>query len=218
MQELFDFVLHFNPEKLQALTQQFDIWIYAILFAIIFAETGLVVMPFLPGDSLLFAAGFVCAAGNMNIWLLTALLIVAAIIGDTVNYHIGKWLGPIVLSGEKSWLFNRKHLERTQAFFDKHGAKTIVIARFMPIVRTYAPFVAGVGAMQYGRFLLYNAVGGVVWVAGFLWFGYLLGGNSWVTENFKIVTLAIIFLSILPGIFEFARHFLGRKVEPVVAK
>jgi membrane-associated protein len=144
---------------------------------------------------------------------LTVLLIVAAILGDTVNYHIGKWLGPIVLRGEKSWFFNRKHLEKTQAFFDKHGAKTIIIARFMPIVRTYAPFVAGVGSMHYGRFLLYNAIGGVVWVVGFLWMGYLLGENAWVKENL------IIGLSVLPGVIEVARHYLMRKeVEPEKAK
>ena len=161
MRELWELVVHFNPDTLQELARHFQLWIYAILFLIVFAETGLVVTPFLPGDSLLFAAGFVCAAGGMNIWALCGLLIIAAILGDTVNYHIGKFLGPRVLRGEKSWLFSLRHLERTQAFFDKHGPKTIILARFVPIVRTYAPFVAGVGQMKYGKFLAYNCLGGM---------------------------------------------------------
>ncbi len=213
MQELFDFVVHFEPEKLRALIQHFDLWIYGILFLIIFAETGLVITPFLPGDSLLFAAGFVCATGDLNIWVLTAILLVAAVLGDTVNYHIGKFLGPKVLRGEKSWLFSRKHLERTQAYFDKHGAKTIILARFVPIVRTYAPFVAGVGAMQYGKFLLYNCIGGIVWVVGFLWLGFFLGEIPWVERNLKLVTILIVGVSVLPIVIEFARHWFGRKTD-----
>lgn len=218
MTEMFEFVKHFGPEKLQVLFEAYGVWVYAILFLIVFAETGLVIAPFLPGDSLLFAAGFLCAAGNLNIWLLTALLVIAAIVGDTVNYHVGKWLGPKVLRGEKSWLFNRQHLEKTQHFFEKHGAKTIILARFMPIVRTYAPFVAGVGAMNYSRFLLYNAVGGIVWVVGFLWLGYFLGDNAWVKTNFQIAVLVIIALSALPIAWEMLNHFLHRAKEPAAAK
>jgi membrane-associated protein len=215
MQALWEFVVHFGPDSLRQLMEQFHLWVYGILFVIVFAETGLVVTPFLPGDSLLFAAGFICATGGMNIWLLCGLLIVAAILGDTLNYHIGKFLGPRVLRGEKSWLFSRKHLDRTQAFFDKHGAKTIILARFVPIVRTYAPFVAGVGQMQYRKFLLYNCIGGVVWVAGFLLMGFFLGRIPWVEENLKLVTLLIVGVSVLPIAVEFVRHWLGRK-EPAV--
>ncbi len=213
MQELFDFVVHFTPDKLHDLVEHFQVWIYAILFVIIFAETGLVVTPFLPGDSLLFAAGFVCATGGMNIWLLGGLLIVAAVLGDTVNYHLGKYLGPRVLSGEKSWFFNRKHLLRTQAFFDKHGPRTIILARFVPIVRTYAPFVAGVGQMEYKKFLWYNCLGGVIWVTGFLSAGFFLHKVPWVEQNLKLVTLLIIGVSVLPIVIEFARHFLKRPEE-----
>ncbi len=204
---LVDVVLHLD-RHLQNLTEQYGVWMYAILFAIVFCETGLVVTPFLPGDSLLFAAGALAALGSLDVWLLTLLLVVAAILGDTVNYHLGRYFGTRVLRGEHSLLFNRKHLDRTREFFEKYGAKAIILARFVPIVRTFAPFVAGVGEMQYRRFLAYNVLGGVVWVVGFVTAGYWFGNQPFVKKNFSLVILAIIFVSILPMVWEW---WLARK-------
>lgn len=198
---LVDFIRHID-RHLAELTQQYGGWTYAILFGIVFFETGVVVTPFLPGDSLLFAAGAIASLGSLDVWVLGALLIAAAILGDTVNYHLGKYLGPKVLRGEKSWLFNRQHLERTNAFFEKYGAKTIILARFVPIVRTFAPFVAGVGAMRYGRFLAYNVIGAVVWVVIFLAAGYLFGQHPLVKKHFSLVILGIIVVSLLPMVWE----------------
>ncbi|MFM7071724.1 MAG: DedA family protein [Planctomycetota bacterium] len=198
---LVDFIRHID-RHLAELTREYGAWTYGILFGIVFLETGVVVTPFLPGDSLLFAAGAIASLGELDVWLLGALLIVAAILGDTANYHLGKYLGPRVLRGEKSWLFDRRHLDRTNAFFEKYGAKTIILARFVPIVRTFAPFVAGVGAMRYGRFLAYNVVGAVVWVAIFLTAGYLFGQHPAVKRNFSLVILGIIVVSVLPMAWE----------------
>jgi membrane-associated protein len=209
MLALFDFIRHID-RHLADLTQQYGEWTYAILFGIVFLETGVVVTPFLPGDSLLFAAGAIASLGSLDVWLLGGLLIVAAILGDTVNYHFGKFLGPRVLRGEQSLLFNRKHLERTNAYFEKYGAKTIILARFVPIVRTFAPFVAGVGAMRYGRFLAYNVVGAVIWVAIFLTAGYLFGQHPIVKRNFSLVILGIIVVSVLPMIWEAAQAWRTR--------
>lgn len=193
-------------KHLARLTEQYGSWTYGLLFVVVFCETGLVVTPFLPGDSLLFAAGAIAALGSLDISLLWLLLLVAAIGGDTVNYHLGYYLGPKVLRGESSWLFNKQHLERTHRFFERYGGKTIIIARFVPIVRTFAPFVAGIGSMSYRRFLFYNVTGGLAWVTSFLLAGYWFGNIGWVKDNFSIVILAIIFISILPAVIEYLRQ------------
>lgn len=179
---------------------------YVILFAIVFVETGLVIMPFLPGDSLLFAAGAVASRGFLDPWLLAAGLIVAAILGDTVNYHVGKAIGPRVMKGEKSRFFNRKHLDKTHKFFEKYGGKTIILARFVPIVRTFAPFVAGAGAMNYRRFIVYNVIGAVAWVTLMLGSGWLLGQIPIVKEHFELIVIGIIVLSVMPMVVEWWRH------------
>ncbi|MBL9147755.1 MAG: DedA family protein [Phycisphaerae bacterium] len=188
-------------KALAEIVRDYGAWTYAVLFAIVFAETGLVVTPFLPGDSLLFAAGAVCAIGDLNVWFLGALLFVAAVLGDTVNYHIGKYIGPPAFSGRFRWL-KKEHLERTQHFFDKYGGKAIVLARFVPIVRTFAPFVAGVGTMHYGRFITYNVVGGFLWVFLFVGAGYLFGNLPIIKQNFSKVILLIIIVSVLPIAWE----------------
>lgn len=208
----FELLFHLDKHLAQ-LTESYGTWTYVILFVVVFCETGLVVTPFLPGDSLLFAAGAICSLGSLDIGVLWLLLVVAAIAGDSVNYQIGYYLGPKVLRGERSWLFNRKHLDRTHAFFEKYGGKTIIIARFVPIIRTFAPFVAGVGAMTYRRFLVYNVVGGVAWVTGFLFAGYWFGNIPWVKENFSAVILAIVFLSMLPMFIEYFRHVQTAKQQ-----
>ena len=212
MFELVDFVLQFD-EHLDKLAGDFGVWTYAILFAIVFCETGLVVTPILPGDSLLFAVGAFCARPNqpLDIWTATILLTIAAILGDTVNYHIGKYLGPKVLSGKLSRWLNPKYLERTQWFFDRYGGKTIVLARFVPIVRTFAPFVAGVGAMHYGRFLAYNIFGGIAWVVICTQAGFWLGNIPVVRERFELVVLLIVAISLLPALIEYCLHRFGRK-------
>ena len=188
-------------KALAEIVRDYGAWTYAVLFAIVFAETGLVVTPFLPGDSLLFAAGAVCAIGDLNVWFLGALLFVAAVLGDTVNYHIGKYIGPPAFSGRFRWL-KKEHLERTQKFFDKYGGKAIVLARFVPIVRTFAPFVAGVGTMNYAKFITYNVVGGFLWVFLFVGAGYLFGNLPFIKQNFSKVILAIIIVSVLPIAWE----------------
>ncbi len=200
-----DFVLHLDVH-LRDLTLQYGAWTYAILVAIVFCETGLVVTPFLPGDSLLFAAGAVSALGSLNVFALGAALALAAIVGDTVNYQVGKAIGPRVMKSETSKLFNKKHLDKTHAFFEKHGGKTIIFARFVPIVRTFAPFVAGAGAMSYGKFILYNITGALAWVGLMVGAGYRFGNIPMIRKNFTLVVFAIIFVSILPGIIEYLRH------------
>ncbi|MBL8768429.1 MAG: DedA family protein [Planctomycetes bacterium] len=202
LKEIVDVVLHLN-DHLRELVDQHGTTTYWILFAIVFAETGLVVTPFLPGDSLLFAAGSIAALGseNFQVWPICILLTVAAIIGDTVNYWIGKKIGAKVFATESRWI-KREHLEKTHAFYEKYGAKTIVLARFVPIVRTLAPFVAGVGTMNYRTFITYNVVGGIVWVFSLTWAGYFFGNMEIVKKNFSTVILAIIVISILPLIIE----------------
>lgn len=198
-----NFVLHMD-EQLPVIVRSIGIWSYLALFAVIFIETGVVVMPFLPGDSLLFAAGAVAAMENtgLNPLVLWVLLGVAAIAGDTVNYWIGHSIGPKVFTTNSRFL-KKEHLERTQAFYDKHGGKTIFLARFVPIVRTFAPFVAGVGKMRYGYFISYNVFGGIVWTGLFLWAGYFFGGLPIVKENFEIVVVAIVLVSVLPAVWEY---------------
>ncbi|MBK6941074.1 MAG: DedA family protein [Planctomycetes bacterium] len=202
LKDIVDFVLHLN-DHLRELVDQHGTTTYWILFAIVFAETGLVVTPFLPGDSLLFAAGSIAALGseNFQVWPVCILLTIAAIVGDTVNYWIGKKIGAKVFATESRWI-KREHLEKTHAFYEKYGAKTIVLARFVPIVRTLAPFVAGVGTMNYRTFITYNVVGGVVWVFSLTWAGYFFGNMEIVKKNFSTVILAIIVISILPLVIE----------------
>jgi membrane-associated protein len=208
---LFDFILHIDVH-LDEIIRQYGTWTYAILFLIIFCETGLVVMPLLPGDSLLFAAGAFAARGSLDPVFLFFLLTVAAIGGDTVNYWIGRYIAPRMKRGIP--LVKQKHLDRTHAFYERHGGKTIIIARFIPIVRTFAPFVAGVGAMTYGKFLTYNVVGGIVWIALFVFAGYFFGNIPAVEHNFTLVIFAIIFLSVLPPLVEFARHRMRKEGAP----
>jgi membrane-associated protein len=201
--QLIDFIIHID-RHLQEIISQYGTLTYLILFLIIFCETGLVVMPLLPGDSLLFAAGTFAALGALNPVLLIVLLCIAAIAGDTVNYWVGKWVGPKAFSGRIRWL-RQDYLDRTQDFYRRHGGKTIVLARFVPIIRTFAPFVAGVGIMQYSRFIVYNVVGGVVWVTLFTLGGYLFGNLPVVRENFSLVVLAIIAVSMIPLVTEWLK-------------
>lgn len=195
-----DLLLHLD-DHLAEIIGQYGTWTYLILFLIVFAETGLVVTPFLPGDSLLFAAGTFAGMGALDPWLLFLLLSVAGIAGDTVNYWVGRWVGPRAFSGNVRWL-RQDYLDRTEKFYEKHGGKTIVLARFIPIVRTFAPFVAGVGQMHYGRFLAYNVGGGILWVGLFVLAGYLFGNIPIVRDNFTAVIMAIIVISVLPVVVE----------------
>ena len=199
-----DFILHLD-EHLNTIIQTYGTWTYVLLFVIIFLETGLVVTPFLPGDSLLFAAGSFAALGSLNPIVLFALLAFAAVLGDTVNYWIGHYIGPRAFSGNVRFL-KKEYLERTHEFYERHGGKTIILARFIPIIRTFAPFVAGVGAMTYPRFFAYNVVGAILWVALFTFGGYFFGNLPAVKENFTFVILAIILISVLPGVVEFFRE------------
>ena len=204
---LIDLFLHLDAH-LSAIIQTYGTWTYLLLLLVIFMETGFVVTPFLPGDSLLFAAGTFAspALGSaLNIWILWGLLCVAAIGGDTVNYWIGHFIGPRAFSGEIRFL-KKEYLDRTHDFYERHGGKTIVLARFIPIIRTFAPFVAGVGAMTYGHFIAYNVVGGIAWVTLFLWGGYFFGTLPFVQNNFSFVVLGIIFISVLPAIVEVLRE------------
>lgn len=209
IQALIDFILNID-DHLIMIVGDYGLWTYVILFAIIFAETGLVVTPILPGDSLLFAAGAIAAAGALNALGLIGLLIVAAILGDTVNYSVGSYVGTKVFK-EDSRIFKLDYLRKTEAFFEKYGGKTIVIARFVPIVRTYAPFVAGASTMHYGKFILYNVIGGVIWVSIFILLGYLFGNLPFVKDHFSLVALGIIALSLVPVIVELVRARTNRK-------
>ena len=190
-------------KTLAALAAEYGTWLYAILFAVIFAETGLVVTPFLPGDSLLFIAGTVAAGTALNVHLLVGLLILAAILGDSVNYAIGNFIGPRVFDKPDSRWFKQEYLRRTQAFYDKYGAVTIVIGRFVPIIRTFAPFLAGVAGMSYRRFLAYNVIGAIVWVASLVYAGYVFGNIPWVKENLTFIVIGIVILSLIPAVTTF---------------
>lgn len=196
VRSVMDLFLHLD-QHLNRIVTDYGVWTHLILFAIVFAETGLVVTPFLPGDSLLFAAGALAAIGSLDLWLLVVLLTGAAILGDTVNYWVGAWIGPRAFSGNVKFL-RKDYLDRTHAFYEKHGGKTIILARFIPIIRTFAPFVAGVGAMSYGKFITYNVVGAVLWVGLFVPAGYYFGNMPTVKENFSLVILAIIAISLMP--------------------
>ena len=204
IKKLIDLVLNVD-DHLARIAPEYGPWIYALLFLIIFCETGLVVTPVLPGDSLLFAIGALCGIQVLNLPTVLILLSIAAILGDTVNYWIGHYMGPKVFNRDGRFL-KKSYLEKTHAFYERYGGKTIIIARFVPIVRTFAPFVAGVGAMTYGKFMSYNVIGGVFWVVSMTLCGYVFGGWRIVKENFELVILMIIFISILPGIIEYIRE------------
>ncbi len=207
---LIDFVLHLDTH-LYGLVSTYGIWVNVLLFVIVFAETGFVATPFLPGDSLLFAAGAIAATGALNVYALFAILAVAAILGDTANYWVGYYIGPKVFRKHKSLFFNPEYLERTYRFFEKYGGKTIIIARFIPIIRTFAPFVAGIGRMSYFRFALYNVLGGIFWVPIFIYMGYFLGNLPIIKENFSLMIVAIIIISFVPAIIEYFKHRQARK-------
>ncbi len=217
LRQVFDTLFrHLGPDSMNNLANSMGTGFYVLLFAIVFAETGLVAVPFLPGDSLLFAVGALAAAANspINLPMTAGLLIVAAILGDAVNYAIGYRLGPRVFASEGSRILNKKHLVEAQKFYDKHGGKTIILARFVPIVRTFAPFVAGIGRMNYARFALFNVTGGVAWVLIFLLAGWKFGSLDYVKKNFQLVIFAIIGISILPALIEVARAKLAERRGP----
>ena len=208
--DLVDFILHLDVH-LNSIIKNFGIWTYLILFLIIFLETGVVVTPFLPGDSLLFAAGSFAALGSLNVFALFILLTLAAILGDTLNYWVGHFIGPRAFSGNTRFL-KKEYLDRTHEFYEKYGGKTIILARFIPIIRTFAPFVAGIGAMNYPHFFFYNVIGAVLWVSIFTFGGYFFGNLPFVRDNFTIVIMVIILISVLPWVFEFLREkFKSRK-------
>lgn len=213
LNQILDFFLHLD-QYLNFLIQTYGGLTYAILFGIIFAETGLVIAPILPGDSLLFGAGAFAALGSLDVWMLFFLLTTAAILGDSVNYWIGYHLGPKVFKKENSRFFKKEYLEQTEKFYQKHGGKTIIIARFMPIIRTFAPFVAGIGKMHYTQFISYNILGGILWIGLFTFGGYFFGNVPIIKNNFTVVILAIIVLSILPGIYKFIQHRLRHPESP----
>jgi membrane-associated protein len=205
MVDILNVFLHLDAH-LQAVITAYGVWTYVILFAVIFLETGIIVTPFLPGDSLLFAAGAFAASGSLEVGWLFGLLFVAAVLGDTVNYRIGYAVGPRAFQG-RSRFFKKEHLDRTHRFYERHGGKTIFLARFMPIIRTFAPFVAGIGRMSYSRFVFYNVFGGLTWTAVFIFGGYHFGNLPIVEENFTLVVLAIIVLSVLPPVIELLRSY-----------
>lgn len=216
IKKLIDFVLHIDVH-LKEIVANYGLWTYGVLFLIVFAETGFVVTPFLPGDSLLFAAGALCAPveSELNVHAVAGLLFVAAVLGDTVNYWIGSRLGPAVFRREDSFLLRKKHLERAHQFFEKYGGRAVILARFVPIVRTFVPFVAGVGSMTYRHFIAYNIIGGFIWVYSFTYAGYLFAEHPFVQKNFKLVIIVIILLSVVPIAFEFARAWRAKR-RPVV--
>lgn len=206
---LIDFILHIDRHLIE-LVQAYGNWVYGILFLIIFCETGLVVMPLLPGDSLLFVAGALAAQGAMQVHGLAVMLMLAAILGDSLNYAIGKRFGHVIAGPNSRWV-KQSHIQRTHAFFEKHGGKTIIVARFVPIVRTFAPFVAGIGEMSYYKFITFNVLGGVLWVACFVYAGYWFGNLELVRSNLKLIMLAIIVLSVMPIVFEVLKHRFSRQ-------
>lgn len=215
IKEGLDILLHLN-DHLKIWIGEYGVWIYGILFLIIFVETGLVVMPLLPGDSLLFAAGALAASeGSLNIAILIPLLMVAALLGDNTNYFIGKYFGKLIKSKEKILFLKRKHIEKTESYYAKYGGKTVIIARFIPIVRTVAPFVAGAGSMNYRKYIVNCVIGAVLWVGGVTTLGFLLGKNQFIQDNFEVVIFGIIGISLLPIVIEFIRAKMGKK-DPVI--
>lgn len=202
---LFDIVMHLDTHLL-TLTQQYGMWIYAILFLIIFSETGLVIFPFLPGDSLLFVAGALCGIGALDFYILLPLLMLAAFAGDNTNYWTGRLIGKRLLKFGNSRLIKHEHLDKTHAFYKKHGGKTIIFARFLPIVRTFAPFVAGIARMHYRLFMIFSALGSMVWIAFFVIGGYFLGNIPVIKNNLTLMILVIVFISLAPAMLQFIRH------------
>lgn len=205
LSQVVDLFLHLDKHFSQVIAH-YGVWTYGLLFVILFCETGLVVTPFLPGDSLLFAAGAFAAKGDLHLGVLLPLLVLAAVGGDNLNYFIGRSVGPRVFHGERNRFFNREHLVRTQGFYEKYGGRTLVIARFMPIIRTFAPFVAGIGRMPYPRFLAFSVAGGCAWIGAFSLGGYFFGNLPGVRHHFTLVILAVIAVSVLPGVVEALRH------------
>jgi membrane-associated protein len=205
-----DVILHLD-QYLTQVVNEYSTLTYLLLFLVVFLETGVVVTPFLPGDSLLFAAGALAAIGSFQVWWLFVVLLIAAVLGDTVNYHIGKYLGPKVFKKESSFFFNKNHLVRAQEFYEKNGKKTIILARFIPIIRTFAPFVAGIGKMSYRVFLWYNFIGGLLWCVLFVGGGFLFGNIPWVKENFGILVVAIIVVSFIPLLKEVVSSYLSKR-------
>ncbi len=212
MKKLLDIVLHLNTH-LDGLVAEYGAWVYAILFLIVFCETGLVVTPFLPGDSLLFAVGAIAANGRLDLWMAMGLVLAAAILGDSVNYSIGRYAGHKLIQ-KFPRLIQQKHIDKTHEFFERYGGKTIIIARFVPIVRTFAPFVAGIGAMTYSRFMMFNVVGALLWVGLITPAGYFFASHPIVQKNFSLVILGIIFISILPAVIEFIREWRRLRNQP----
>ncbi len=212
IRNLIELVMHLD-KHLNVIIQTYGVWTYLLLFLVIFLETGLVVTPILPGDSLLFAAGTFAALGSLNVGVLFVLLSIAAVGGDTVNYWIGHFVGPKVFSREDVRFLNKEYLERTHRFYEKHGGKTIILARFIPIIRTFAPFVAGIGKMSYWHFISYNVIGGLAWIALFTFGGYFFGNIPVVKDNFTLAILAIIFISLVPVMIEFVNHRLRSSRE-----
>ena len=210
---LIDIALHLD-QHLQALVAAYGAWVYLFLFLIVFCETGLVVTPFLPGDSLLFVAGTVVAMSGLNVHALVAALIVAAVTGDSVNHTVGRFIGPKVFDKPDSRWFRQEHLRRTQAFYDKYGGVTIIIGRFVPIVRTFAPFLAGVAGMSYRKFLSYNIIGGVLWISSLVYAGYLFGNIPWVKDNLSLIVVVIIVVSLIPAATTFFRERREHKTPP----
>lgn len=208
IEKLVDFIIHID-RHLAEIIAEYGLWTYGVLFLIIFVETGLVVMPFLPGDSLLFAAGAFCAKPEtgLNVHYMAGLLFVAAVLGDTLNYWAGHKIGPAVFKREDSIWLRKKHLERAHEFFEKYGGRAVILARFVPFVRTFVPFVAGVGSMTYSRFLAYNVIGGFIWIYFFIYAGYLFGNQPFVQKNFKLVIIAIIIISVVPIVVEFVKEW-----------
>ncbi|ACT47054.1 VTT domain-containing protein [Methylotenera mobilis] len=204
---MMDLFLHLD-KHLAVVASTWGLWIYVLLFLIIFIETGLVAMPFLPGDSLLFVAGAIAAVGGMSLPALMALLSVAAIAGDAVNYAVGKWVGHKVFAWENSRWFNKDAFNKTHAFYEEHGAITIVVGRFLPFIRTFTPFVAGVAQMTYAKFAFYNVIGGLLWVCGLTGIGFLVGNHPWVQANFSLVALALIIIPSLPAVWVFLKHLM----------
>ncbi|BBO32321.1 DedA family protein [Lacipirellula parvula] len=213
VKQLIDLFLHLDKHLIEVVGD-YGAWTYLVLFIIVFCETGLVVTPILPGDSLLFAAGAVAALGPLNPHLLVVLLTIAAILGDAVNYQIGRCIGPAIFKKEDSRFFKKAHLEKTHAFYERYGGKTIIIARFVPIVRTFAPFIAGVGQMSYRQFALYNVIGAILWVVIGVYAGYLFGGLKIVKENFSLIIIAIVGISLLPALIEIWRAKRESKATP----
>jgi membrane-associated protein len=207
---LIDFVLHID-QHLQVLCANYGLWVYVILFIIVFCETGLVVTPILPGDSLLFAVGSMAAIGALDVTWVILILVAAAILGDSVNYSVGNFVGPKVFHEKHGRFLNKEYLHRTHAFYEKHGGKTIIIARFLPIIRTFAPFVAGIGSMTYPRFLFFNVFGGVLWVLLFVMAGYWFGNIPVIKKNFSLVIIALVLIPGIPSVVEFTRIQLARR-------